>query len=362
LGYILAEGEAFYLRLAKMFKLPALHDLAAHRRRVVLILMPVGALASIAGRLLSVQVNPFDAVFEPLLAFVLSLFTLLAWRRWVSLRLVEAGLVVVVALYQLCGLYYYSLQGDLFRVGLTATAMWFPLLYALAYLAMTPAGAALFSLGYFVGALLALPVGLAAGHRFTASAVNPVVQFYLVNTVYLGLIGLYARYQREHAALKRMASSDFLTGLANRRCAEELIERHLARAERYGEAFSVLLLDLDHFKQVNDRHGHTVGDWVLREVSLRLSRALRESDVLSRWGGEEFLALAPATNAEQAKGLAERLSQALEGELLVGNLRITTSIGIATYEPGDTVERLVSRADAAMYQAKAMGRNRVVLH
>lgn len=342
-----------------MFRLPVLHDLAAHRRRVVLLLMPLGALASLAGRLLSVQVSPFDAVFEPLLALVLGLFTLLTWRRWVSLRFVETGLVMTAALYQLIGLYYYSLLGDLFQFGLSATAMWFPVLYALAYLAMTPGGAATFSLGYFAGALLAVPVGLAAGHRFAPAAVNPVVQFYLVNLVYLGLIGLYARYQREHASLKAQAASDFLTGLANRRRAEELIERELGRTARTGAAFSVLLLDLDHFKQINDLHGHNVGDRVLREVSLRLSRALRESDVLSRWGGEEFLALAPSTNAEQARGLAERLTGALN-EALTGNLRVTVSIGVATHEPGDTVERLVSRADAAMYQAKALGRNRVV--
>lgn len=345
-----------------MFRLPPLHDLAAHRRRVVLTLMPLGALASLAGRWLSIQVNPFDAVFEPLLALALSLFTLLAWRRWVSLRFVEAGLVMVVALYQLSGLYYYALQGDLFKLGLTATAMWFPVLFALAYLAMTPAGAALFSLGYFVIALLALPSGFLVGHQFAPAAINSVVQFYLVNLAYLGLIGLYARYQREHAALKRQASSDFLTGLANRRQAEELIELELLRFQRYKEQFSVLMLDLDHFKQINDQYGHSVGDQVLREVSLRLSRALRESDSLARWGGEEFMALAPATSLAQAEQLAERLRQALKNQALADNLYITMSVGIAVSEPGDTVEQLVSRADRAMYQAKALGRNQVVTH
>ncbi|MCL6525488.1 MAG: GGDEF domain-containing protein [Thermaceae bacterium] len=332
-----------------------------HRRRIILIMMPVGALACLLGRELSHQLNLFDLVFEPLLAALLGLLTLLMGFRWVSLRFVEAGLVCIVALYQLLGLAYFSVKGDLFQVGLSATAMWFPVLYALAYLVMSPGGAAAFSLGYFILALLALPLGWAFGHRFNGSVVNSVVQFYLVNLVYLALIGFYARYQREHDRLKRLAHSDPLTGLANRRRAEELIALELIRSTRYGQPFSVLVLDLDHFKQVNDRYGHAVGDQVLREVGFRLSKALRESDVLARWGGEEFLVFAPNTDLQQAQALAERLSQALSSKALWNDLAVSASIGVATAQPGDTVEELVSRADRAMYEAKAQGRNRIAL-
>lgn len=337
-----------------------LSDFESHHRRIILIMMPVGALACLLGRWLSHQPNLFDTVFEPLLATLLGILTVLMGFRLVSLRFAEAGLVTIIALYQLFGLTYYSVQGDLFRVGLSATAMWFPVLYALAYLTMTPWGAAVFSLAYSVSALLVVPLGWGLGHRFSGPAVNSVVQFYLVNLVYLALIGFYARYQQEHARLKRLAHSDPLTGLANRRRAEELVALELARVARYPQPFSVLVLDLDHFKQINDQYGHAVGDQVLREVGLRFSKAVRETDVLARWGGEEFLVFAPNTDGSQARGLAERLVQALASEPLGGSLQVTTSVGIATSKPGDTVEELVSRADRAMYEAKAQGRNRIV--
>jgi diguanylate cyclase (GGDEF)-like protein len=166
--------------------------------------------------------------------------------------------------------------------------------------------------------------------------------------------------------LERLASVDELTGILNRRALEEALRRDLARADRDGKAFSVLLLDIDHFKNVNDTWGHQAGDAVLTMVGNILSRTLRTSDVAGRYGGEEFMCLLPATDTAGARVVAERLRMAmLERTVPVnGNfIQITVSIGIATVlGPGcrTAFDSVVRQSDECLYRAKAEGRNRVV--
>jgi diguanylate cyclase (GGDEF)-like protein len=122
-----------------------------------------------------------------------------------------------------------------------------------------------------------------------------------------------------------------------------------------------LLADLDHFTEVNDRHGHAIGDQVLREVALRLDHSLRQADTVARWGGEEFLILAPTTDLAQAEQLAARLVEVVRSEPVVGRIPVTISIGVSCYRAGDSLESLLQRADQALYRAKTLGRNRLEL-
>jgi len=166
------------------------------------------------------------------------------------------------------------------------------------------------------------------------------------------------------ARLRELATTDSLTGLCNRRRFMELAEREFVRSRRYQGALTMLMMDIDHFKRVNDTHGHDVGDEVLRELA-RISRAaLREPDVLGRLGGEEFGVLLPETDAGAALEVAERLRRAIEDAPMataVGEMRITVSIGAATSDAdADSVATLLKRADVALYAAKEAGRNRVV--
>jgi diguanylate cyclase (GGDEF)-like protein len=162
---------------------------------------------------------------------------------------------------------------------------------------------------------------------------------------------------------RRDASHDALTGLANRRAALERLSAECARARRSGQPLSALMLDLDHFKRVNDTWGHAVGDQVLVEAARILRSELRGADLGVRFGGEEFLALLPGTDLEAAVHVAERIRQRMaEARIALGSgaaVAITLSVGAACLQPDESGDGLVQRADAALYQAKALGRNRV---
>ncbi len=169
---------------------------------------------------------------------------------------------------------------------------------------------------------------------------------------------------RRHRLVEREAETDELTGLPNRRLFMRALDAELARAKRSGETFSVVLVDLDDFKNVNDVFGHDAGDWALREVADVLRLAMRASDVAARLGGEEFACLLPATGEQGAHGLAERIRGELaEREILLQDGRavtITASLGLGVYPQAKTAEALLRAADRALYRAKAEGKNRVV--
>jgi diguanylate cyclase (GGDEF)-like protein len=166
---------------------------------------------------------------------------------------------------------------------------------------------------------------------------------------------------RLHGMVERQALADGLTGLANRRAAADALHAEAARAQRLETPLSVVLADLDGFKEVNDVRGHAVGDEVLRVFADVLRETLRESDVAARWGGEEFLLLLPGADEEGAAQLADRVRTVLAAREIDGapDLRVTASFGVAAYEGQANTEQLVDAADAALYRAKRAGKNRV---
>ncbi len=162
--------------------------------------------------------------------------------------------------------------------------------------------------------------------------------------------------------LQALATTDPLTGLANHRALIAALEHELARAYRYRHECSILFLDIDHFKALNDSYGHAVGDSVLRDFAVLLQQQIREIDVPGRWGGEEFLVILPETSEQEARLISERARSAVAAHAFTmgGGMSLTCSIGIATF-PVDARERngLVMCADQAMYAAKKLGRNQV---
>lgn len=156
----------------------------------------------------------------------------------------------------------------------------------------------------------------------------------------------------------RMANTDALTGLANRRRMAEAIESELLRFARYGTPFSIILIDVDHFKTVNDRWGHAVGDQVLTALAQRGAETLREVDAMGRWGGEEFVMMLPETPLAQSLDKARALCAHVACAPLLDAHAITVSCGVAAAIEGDDLDTLIDRADAALYAAKREGRNR----
>ena len=163
---------------------------------------------------------------------------------------------------------------------------------------------------------------------------------------------------------KQLAITDELTGLCNRRQLNDKLEVEFLRAERYGQNFSFGLLDIDHFKKVNDTHGHPAGDEVLRQLAELMVKDSRRTDTIGRYGGEEFAFILTGTGIEGAYGYAEKIRKSIEDHSFQtgqGNLKITVSIGVTEFVKGSlmNVETLIEQTDVALYRAKQMGRNRV---
>lgn len=169
-------------------------------------------------------------------------------------------------------------------------------------------------------------------------------------------IGKQKRLEEE---LRQLAATDPLTGTFNRRSFLQSISQEINRAQRYERPLALIMIDIDHFKQINDTLGHERGDEALKDISARVRQRLRQTDVFARWGGEEFLILAVETTLQQAVTLAETLLTALRDASLAGIGSVTASFGVACYRSGETPDQWLKRVDDLMYQAKSEGRNRV---
>lgn len=171
----------------------------------------------------------------------------------------------------------------------------------------------------------------------------------------------YDQLKKALTAMEHLARTDTLTGLLNRRSLFEVAEQEFVRAQRYQIAFSVLMLDIDHFKRINDTFGHQIGDLALQTLATTLKTSFRAVDCIGRYGGEEFVVILPATSLPEAIEVAERI-RCLVADLVIltptQNLYLTISTGIATFETTDlSIDQILNRADTALYQAKARGRN-----
>lgn len=176
------------------------------------------------------------------------------------------------------------------------------------------------------------------------------------------LLGLAVAGADARAELTARAATDGLTGLANHRTFFERLDAEMERVRRHGHPLSLLIVDIDHFKGVNDRHGHLVGDRVLTEVALRLSALARTGDTVARMGGEEFAWLLPEADEESAAAAAGRAWSAIRDRDFPDVGRLTVSVGISSCGPADSARDVYHRADSALYRAKTEGRDRVLAH
>jgi diguanylate cyclase (GGDEF)-like protein len=205
------------------------------------------------------------------------------------------------------------------------------------------------------GVRLALLLG---GIAYLAGGVLLFFLFYHL----VGWIG--QRIEDNQRRLEQLATTDHLTGLYNQQMYRSLLDREIARARRHGRPVALIMLDIDHFKRVNDEYGHVVGDQVLQRLGTLLKDSVRGENSVCRYGGEEFAIIVPESGAEAAKEVAERLREIVERTPLGGDhgkpINLTVSIGVAAFpEMADSAERLTKAADAALYSAKAAGRNQV---
>ncbi|MET0106644.1 MAG: diguanylate cyclase [Sedimenticola sp.] len=191
---------------------------------------------------------------------------------------------------------------------------------------------------------------------FDAGAVDYITKPFRSNEV-LARVGVHYQNQLLQRKLVHLATIDPLTGLFNRRAFTERLQEQIRIAQRYDTPCSLIMFDLDHFKHINDTHGHDVGDQVLEKVASLVKQQLRESDYAARWGGEEFVVLCPNTSMQEAALLGERLRETIADNPIEPTGTITASFGVAVSSTGDTPQRLLARADEQLYRAKREGRN-----
>ncbi len=209
-------------------------------------------------------------------------------------------------------------------------------------------------------ALIVLGYSLAPDPDFWDGLSNRTFSIAMVVVIAIAL----SRLANAERQLMLRALTDPLTGVFNRRTFIEMSSKEEARARRSGSLTSVLMMDIDHFKRINDTYGHGVGDQVIKALAETATKGVRPTDILARYGGEEFIVTLPETDADVAARVAERLRAALEQQAVkteeAGDVRFTVSIGIATFMSGVPLATAMERADQALYRAKEAGRNRVV--
>ena len=341
-----------------------------YRRRTYLVGMPLGVLGFVSSLLLddpSGQAHPFDAVALPLMSVVMVLLTAAFWRLKRRVRTLEAVLFCSLGLFFLSKLIYIVSHPEtvLLINELAEFGWWFPGLYTLAFWMFGARRGRAISLGYFGAILLVGTVFLAPliGSGSYAQELYIFSQMYLSSATIILVLGTFAGLTERQARLATdmtlLAHTDVLTRVSNRRALRAQLEEEIERAERYGRTFALILLDIDHFKRVNDTFGHDAGDSVLQEVAALLSESVRDIDHLGRWGGEEFLLVLPELTLPGALQTANRLRDTVASHTFTGVGTVTASLGLTTFVPSDEVETLTKRADDALYCAKESGRNAV---
>ena len=343
-------------------------DIALRRAYVVVLVVPLMAVA-----LMWAVRGPIDAFTHVLYpAVVVTYGALLAgfMSRLFSLRVLGSGvfLATTSVLVARVAAWEIVVQSRPEDAGLLVVVLaWFSVCFALAFVAYgTRRGAVISLVSYsvlYLWTALSMSGGMLAGGNH-----QTVVGMAGAHAALIAVVWVLAR-NIEHlsAAHDRVdllaleATTDPLTGIANRRRLDDELQRLIAQSHRHGRPLSAILIDLDHFKDINDRFGHAVGDEVLVQTVDRLHTATRNADLLGRWGGEEFLLLASDTDNRAALAIAERCRRAISrGAGGVYDLSVTASLGVATLQPHDDARALMRRADLAMYNAKSDGRDRVV--
>ncbi|MGF1602883.1 MAG: GGDEF domain-containing protein [Thermosynechococcaceae cyanobacterium] len=299
-----------------------------------------------------------NIVFHPVVFVIV-------WRNLLPLRIVDLSCLLFAA--GICAacmaLRLYSPTYGA-SIDLQPLYLWIPVIYVFAFTLSSHKSSLTLSL-----VVLALFVSISLPylvHHFDQPESNFTIQLHMVSAVLIAALYFFSSYQRRFQLaqltadeLARLANTDELTELANRRRMNEAIRSERVRFERYGHAFSIILIDVDHFKAVNDRFGHSVGDQTLVALAARIMKVLRDVDRLGRWGGEEFIVILPETQFEETLHKATLLCGNVAAQPLVGNHTTTISCGVTMVMVGDTTDTLLQRADAALYEAKRCGRNRV---
>lgn len=349
----------------------SLHPIHGFRLRVLRLMLVLSAVAVASMWYLEEGqglLGVVDRIGYPLLLAVTSLGSVYLTFRPGSIPVVASTVFITFIAYLLANYYYiqFYLGFDVERSSylLATLALWLPLGYVAGYVFFSPRVAVLTSLAVY--AAIALPQVVVPVDYSSSLESQIVIAVLISHPVYIAALWGVAQLKTHslgvhvHAQNMSMAATeDSLTGIANRRGMLHAMDRVTQALTTTERPLALLLFDVDHFKAINDRFGHDMGDVVLISLSQGAKAHLRASDLLGRWGGEEFIILTLDQTPRQALQMAERLRSELEQRSYPQVGTVTVSIGVTAYIPGEDVDVFIKRADDALYQAKARGRNRV---
>ena len=355
-------------------------------RRVVLTGLCLGAISSALGLLLRLNstsgTGPTDIYVQTALPVLIVAASILAWGLWRRPQLLSPAklflvLVPAVHIYVSLSLMLFSSEKSIqVMEQFVNVSFWIPMMMVAGFALLRLRWAIVFSVIYIlVGAIIAAVYVVWAtqnhsGYKDTETSsyliAGIILQFSVAQPMYLTFLILIARFRKTmHLSLdavsknRNLANTDSLTGLVNRRALDLILEKSIAEVSRGRQSIALVMVDVDRFKQVNDVHGHEIGDRVLQHVAQTLSNGVRSMDVVGRWGGEEFLLILAGCSLDHAHSVAESARADLASVEIEPVGMITASFGITTIMAGDSAANAVSRADNAMYTAKNQGRNRV---
>jgi len=315
------------------------------------------------------RISPVDRIAYPTMVTIFIAYFVTIKLRPAILKIVELLSFATFACYVIVNLQFIIYRGNSLDIYALATfAQWFPLVYTSAFIFLETRQAIIISICIYLSLLLPSLIRIVTNStNFWADDMYAVLlNMNLAHPVYIAVLSGIAQLKehffrvKAHADVMSIAASiDHLTGTGNRRALAQALQYALDQAQITGLELAVILLDIDHFKHVNDTYGHDVGDQVLIDIAGLLRQQLRAGDTVGRWGGEEFMVVVTETNLAATVHLAERLRTLIADHSQPPVGQVTVSFGVAMASAGDTPDSLVKRADEALYRAKQQGRNRV---
>ncbi|HYK73682.1 MAG TPA: GGDEF domain-containing protein [Pseudoneobacillus sp.] len=243
--------------------------------------------------------------------------------------------------------------------GLGEFTNWVPLFFIFVFLIYNQKIALFIALSIFTTTLV---IGIVMNYiyqqSFDVQTYDSLIQFYLSNATYIFALYFLQRLKTafiQKEAIQQLANTDYLTKLPNRRYVERSLHQHIHNEQ----PFSIILFDIDLFKHINDTYGHDVGDKVLKEFAFLMKDNMRDKDIVGRWGGEEFIIIAPDLPVKQAASFSDRIRKLIEETQFTLEVKVTASFGVAEYKDKERVQDILKRADVALYLSKERGRNKV---
>ena len=322
------------------------------KRNLYLVIFPLLFIIYITYWLFSPNVNHFMELALPVLCILIVIISFLIYFNF-HMRICEITSLVAFSIYHLFRIYYLPFQ---FEDGsMNVYALWSPIFLTYIFIVLERKWALYYAIMiFFITIVMGVP------HFYNSITADFLIQYYISTVLYIFILFYFKKIISnfiESEILKKYAYYDYLTDIGNRRLLDKWLENEIKRCHKTNHVFSIIYFDIDHFKKVNDKYGHDIGDNVLKEFSFLVKSCISSNDYFGRWGGEEFILILPNQSLTEATQFADNLRQIIEKHSFQYVGQVTSSFGISAFQQNDLSKNIIKRADEALYIAKNNGRN-----